>query len=627
MKNCDKNKNDFSFPPLTADSSPEEMRRVTDAISDNSAAENGKKPSGRGGSFALRLRSLFEDKRSPRLRLSISACAAFAFVFTFIIFGPFELYIQSARYLSFPFSDLVIPVLLVGTASFAVIFGILALLRGKIYNCAVTSLFAVTVAGYIQRNFLNVDHGTLDGHAIEWTEYASAAVLDLLFWLAVAAAAFLILYFSRCIWTHTVRVLSLILVGAQAVALAVMLFSGEGTAARENSVICSTEGLYNVTDGENVVFFLLDRYDNQFADKLLEKNPAWKELLSGFTYYHNFTGSYTRTMPSVTYLLTGIKCDYTMPYDEYFKEAWSSSLFLPGIKRAGYAVRIYSDAAYAFGDSANLSGIADNFVDAKQSVNTSLMLDYMFRLAAYVYSPEALKPYFWMYTGDFAAISEGHGTYTVNDPKFWGGFREEGLTVEHGRGMFTFYHLSGSHEPYIMNEEGKKVPLGTGTDAQLAQTAGDMNMIFQYLDALREAGTFDNTTIIISADHGRTGTLRELDGVRCPALFIKPAHADCKEPMKISNKQVCQDNLRASILSYLGIDPAEYGRTVESIGEDEEVVRLFYMQACDESRRHRDVETVTYEIRGDANVFDNWREVERTPILFPFYDSDPINHF
>ena len=55
MKNCDKNKNDFSFPPLTADSSPEEMRRVTDAISDNSAAENGKKPSGRGGSFALRL--------------------------------------------------------------------------------------------------------------------------------------------------------------------------------------------------------------------------------------------------------------------------------------------------------------------------------------------------------------------------------------------------------------------------------------------------------------------------------------------------------------------------------------------------------------------------------------------
>ncbi len=613
----------FTFPPLTEDSSPEEIREVTELLADGKPPAPAKKG---GGAFTHKLRALWTDKRAPRLRLSLSACAALAFAFTFIVFGPYELYIQSSQFLSFPFSDLVLPTALVGFAVFAVLFGVLSLLRGKIFNYALTSLFAVTVAGYVQRNVLNIDHGSLDGHSIDWPEFAGAALLDLLFWLAVAAAAFALLYFSRRVWSIALRAVCLILTGAEVVALVVLLLGNGGAEASANGVVCTDDGIYNVTDGKNVVFFLLDRFDNQFADELLERNPDWRERLSGFTYYHNFTGSYTRTMPSVAYLLTGVKCDYTIPYDEYFKKAWSTSTFLSDIKEAGYHTRVYSEESYAFGTASNLYGLADNFAYSKNSVNTSMMLRYMLRLSAYVYSPEALKPYFWMYTGDFAAVTGGKGLYTVNDPKFWGGFRENGITVEHAPGAFAFYHLSGSHEPFIMDENGNRVPVSAGKGAQLAQTAGNMNMIFSYLDALRESGTYDNTTVIISADHGRTGTLRKLDGVRCPALFIKPANSGGAE-LAVSNKPVCQDNLRASIISYFGLDTSKYGRTVEEIGEDEDIVRVFYMQACDESRRHRDVETVTYEIRGDANKFENWREVAREPILFPFYDADPTNHF
>lgn len=569
-------------------------------------------------------RELTLDKRPASLRLSVALLVSFAFAFTFTLFGPYELYIQSERYLTFPFSDFALPMALVALGVFALLFAILSLLRGKLYNYAVSVVFAITITGYIQRNFLNIDHGALDGHAIEWTKFALQGVLNFVFWCLMLAAVLALLYFSRKGWTNTVRALSVFLIVVQTVAL-VSMFITDPPKKKPDDVISSDADIYNVTTGKNVIFFLLDRFDNVYADAVMDSNPQWEEDLKGFTYYHNFTGSYTRTMPSVTYLLTGVKCDYMIPYNDYFKEAWSSSKFLVDIRDAGYKRRIYTDQSYAVGDPGNLLGLADNFIENKQTTNRGKMLRYMLSLSAYVYSPELFKPYFVVYTGDLASVSTAErddlSVYKVNDPAFWNGYRDEGLTVEDGAGMFTFYHLSGPHEPYLLDENGYKMDKSYEIKDLYRQTTGDMNMIFAYIAELKEKGLYDNTTIIISADHGRTGTMTALDDVRCLALFIKPAGADGTQPMKISQKQICQDNLRASIISYFGLDASAYGRTIESIGEDEDVTRYFYMQGSDEERRHRDVEIVTYEIKGDANKFENWKEVGRDPIRYPYYDA------
>ncbi len=577
----------------------------------------------RGGARE-KLSLLTEDRRDRAVRLSTAAFAAGSFSFTFLLFGPFELYLGSERYLTFPFSDFAPPMLLVALGAFALLFAVLSLFRGKLYNYAVTAVFSVTAAGYIQRNFLNIDHGALDGHAIDWTDFSGQAALNFIFWLAVPAAVLTLLYFSRKYWTHTVRVLSAVLIAVELIALAAALVASPPK-KRPDDVIASDSGLFELPAGNNVVFFLLDRFDNLYAEKVLDDYPELMSGLDGFTYYHNFTGSYTRTMPSVAYLLTGVKCDYSIPYDEYFKKAWSESTFLSDIRAAGYGTRIYTDGSYAVGSAYNLYGLADNYIANKQTTNTGLMLRYMMNLSAYVYAPEFFKPYFIVYTGDMAEVSTSErpdlSTYKVNDASFWRRWRREGLTVTEGKGSFTFYHLLASHEPYIMDENGDEMEKSYKLSDLYRQTAGDLLMIFDYIEELKAKGLYDSTTVIISADHARTGTITELVSQRCPALYIKPAHADASAPMKTSEKPVCQDNLRASIISYFGIDPTPYGRTIESIGEDEDVVRYFYMQASDEERRHRDVEFVTYEIRGDANDFSNWTEVSREPIKYPYYDA------
>lgn len=602
---------------LSEDASLQEIRAACDAL------EAARGPRRGEGQFREKLRALWLDRRPFGIRLSLAVLCSLAFAFTFVVFGPYELYVQSVQFLNFSFFPLALTMGAAGVVTFALLCAILCLLRGKVFNCALSSLFSVTLAGYLQRNFLNIDHGPLDGHSVNWAGFASVTVLNFLIWCAIFAGVLLLMYFSRRIWTQAVRLLLVMLIGAQAVALLVMLW-GNPILARQDELYVSTDGMENVTTGDNVVFFLLDCFDNDYADHLLEANPQWREELSGFTYYRNFTGSYTRTTPSVAYLLTGVKCDYTMAYDDYFAHAYASSSFLNDIRAAGNRVRIYTDEAYAFGSAANGVGLTDNiYSTAEDNISYPTMLRMMLSLSAYVYAPEAFKPFFWMYTGDLTAINSIPDGYRINDPQFWREMNERGIAKEDAPGMFTFYHLSGAHSPFIMDEQGKEVGQTFGEQAMYAQAAGNMNMIFRYLDALREAGLYDNTTVIISADHGRSEVMEYPEGAYCPSLFIKPAGADSAAVMAVSDKQVCQDSLRASIISYFGLDTSAYGRTIESIAEDEEIARYFWFEGCDETSAQWEANMITFEIRGDANAFENWTEIDRIPIQNPYYGTVP----
>ena len=118
------------------------------------------------GSIREKLRALWEDKRSWKVRLPLAILSPFAFVFTFILFGPCEIFIQNMQEMPFPFLTLAPALLLAGGAVFGALLLALLLLRGKLFNLAVSLLFAGTLAGYLQGNFLNIERGSLDGSAV-----------------------------------------------------------------------------------------------------------------------------------------------------------------------------------------------------------------------------------------------------------------------------------------------------------------------------------------------------------------------------------------------------------------------------------------------------------------------------
>lgn len=568
-----------------------------------------------------KLRALWQDQRSWKIRLPLAILSAFSCVFTFVLFGPCEIYLQNMQEMPFPFLDLLPMLLLTGGGLLAALLAVLLLLRGKVFNFAVSLLFAGTLAGYLQGNFLNLDHGSLDGNAVQWTQYSAPMLWNSLVWLLVPAGVFFLLYLSRKAWTRGIELISAILIGAQITAFIVLLVNaGPERVARvgQEEAYVSREGIFEVAPENNVIVFLLDRLDNRYTDEVLELHPEWKERLAGFTYYHDFTGSYANTRPSLAYFMTGVEHDYAVKWEEYFHRAWTRPVLplLGDIHSAGYQAKIYSDCAYVFGDARNAAGTVDNIRRARQTIHRDIMLDRMLTLSAYRYMPEALKPYFHIYSSELGAAvtvegesGPGNNLYTVDDVAFWRGYREQGLTVDPtSKGVFQFYHLEGAHSPYVMDENAEPVLIGGTRNGQIA---GNMEMIFRYLDELEEKGLFDDAAIIITTDHARppgtAGNVSDVCDSRVSTLMIKPSGTGRTGALNVSNKQVCQNNLRASIISYFGLDAAPYGRTIESIGENEEMTRTLWMRG--ESGEVKD-KLYTFRIKGDANDFSNWELIE-----------------
>lgn len=571
--------------------------------------------------------ALWADKRAFRTRFFLAASCALGCAFTFVFFGPCELYLQNTSDMTFPFALLAPVAALAGLGVFAVLLAILLLLRGKPFNYAVSLLFAVTLAGYLQGNFWNVDHGTLDGSAVTWPSYKWAMLKDLAVWLAVIGAVFLLLYFSRKLWTRTLESVSLLLAAVQVVAL-FSLMNATNLSEHQDRYL-STAGMFELSQGRNVVFFLLDRCDRSYLDEVIARHPEWADDLGGFTSYQDFTGSFSRTYASVTYLLTGVRDEDAAPFEvrkrDYFNRAWGRSTFLSDLHDTGCQVGLYSHIGDVVGDMDNVEGKIDNIGQSTVNYSRRVMLTKMLELSAYRYAPEALKPYFQLYTGDLDAVqtSPNQDLYQIDDPAFWERYRSQGLSVNDGlTDCFRFYHFQGAHFPFNMDEQARRTDTSWSDQARYAQVSGNLEMIFQYLAELRELGVYDNTTVVISTDHAAdypdwpaTGIgLSRLDSPRLLPLLVKPAHADASRPMELSHKQICQDNLRASIAGWFGLDTQPYGRTIESIGEDEPMERTFWMLLYDETLETRDAYMGTYKITGDGNDFSNWALTQLTPL-------------
>ena len=589
--------------------------------------------------FKEKLSDLWNDKRSYKKRLLISALASGAFVFTFLIFGPFELYLSNMSFFAFSPKDFILPIILSGVIILTALSFLLALLRGKIFNYMGSVLFSLTLAGYVQGNFLNIDHGSLDGKSIPWQEFKAEAFWGFLFWVIMLILPLAIGYFSKKIWRKSITIVCAVLIGAQLVALGTLFIRPTRDHAFSDNSDCgylSQDKMFTVAPSKNVIVFMLDRFDKDYMEHQLygdpdsgsDANPAIKEGLKGFTFYTNFTGSYTRTFPSVAYLLTGVHTDYSIPYADYFKKAWSETTFLSDIKNAGYDVRVYSEINYMGGKSEYLSEEVDNVTVPDTKIPPLKILSAMYTLSAYRYLPEFFKPYFHTYTGDFSYSylygNEQTGSpYGVNDLHLREKLLSEGVKLDNdSKGTFLFYHLQGSHDPFTMDKDGNKASFSDYFLGRFEQTQGNLKIILEYIDMLKEKGVYDDTTIIITADHGLTGTYQELDKERLLSLLIKPAGADTTLDLETSNKPICQDNLRASISSYFGLECRDGHRTIESIDENEEVVRYFWMNATDAVGLRRDVYLITYEIIGDANDFSNWSIVSKKRIDYPYYDAN-----
>ena len=305
---------------------------------------------------------------------------------------------------------------------------------------------------------------------------------------------------------------------------------------------------------DNIIVFVLDAYDNQEIQMVLEDTPGYLKPLHDFTYYNNMVSRYYYTDFSLPYMLTGGNEGALDVHEKKETYAWyDEDCFLRDIASYGYDIRVLTEKKYV-----------DKFIDANPIENyraesrcildTEKTMSHFVGAIRYRNMPFCLKGFYRYGIYDFIDVISDTNIYRMGiDDKFYDMFMEQGLG-DYGNGKaYRFYHLYGAHAPYYMTEDAR---MDYSSCNPMAQFKGALKIVFDYLEELKNAGLYDKSTVIITADHGlNPGQVDALNdaGVPCdesksnPIFFIK-LKEERHEDMNVDSKPLSHDQMFDTIM-------------------------------------------------------------------------------
>lgn len=567
---------------------------------------------------------------APRFVLSLVAWGCL--IYSLGVVTPLSMMASSLD--SFIFGlDAVTPALLVFAAALWLgLSALTSLVRGRAFTVVAALIGALSVAVFAQSSFMNAGLPVADGKEVVWGDFLQITLVSSLVWVALMAAAVAWALFSAKTLKAVVVILSIVLVGVQSGVLVSSLQQAEGDLASMGAPdtlwtgrpMVTTQDRDTVSEGHNVVMFVLDTVDNGYFDQVLAQYPDIVDDYTGFTHYANCSGMMIPTRYAMADLVTGYcLTDEDDAYGTSVISSWyAAENLVDAMKDNGYSVDIYSTDMPQ--GTSSLQGRADNIHGLEIQPGFWPTVSSLWKMSLYRSAPWALKPPFWFYSGDIAndilSNATGDTPFILDDAQYLEDLKENGLASEENedvtsRGTYKLIHMMGSHYPVTLDDQGRRVS-EEDTDV-VKQTRGALLAVEQYMSELKRLDIYDETTIIVTADHGYWDLEDDILRPTSPFLLVKPAEdaAQAAEPMKTSWAPVSQHDLAATLLKAMG-DPSyhEWGTPVDEVPEDQPRTR--YYDATSVADYHDYYAIKEWEINGDVRDWDVWTETgKQWPIV------------
>ncbi len=545
-------------------------------------------------------------------RLALGFLAALSLCFTLLFVAPCEIMTAGSSELLLGTTD-VWPLLGAATLAASAVWAlVLSLLRGKAFDIAAGLTAAVAAAACIQAIFMNAGLPAANGRTVVWTNFAPIAAASCAVWLALLVFAIVAAIRRSAVLRRALVGACIVVLAVQAVEVAPLLGS---TGTYTGEAVATEEDLFTVSPDKNTIVFCLDTMDNDLIESAKKANPGIFDEFTGFTLYEDSVGSLVPTRYALPYLLTGESPSADESYEEYVKTRYTRSSLIQTIRDQDYSVGIYTTYAR---DKGYLADKADNIhaIDGLH-IDTVGTLKALLKASCYRDMPWLFKPKFRFYTDDLnndliarTGQDPANEPYLVNDSAYYEQLASTGLAASdtRGAGAFRFIHLKGAHSPFIMNQNAQRASSGT---SRAKQIVGTFKIVEEYIKQLKELGVYDQTTIIVTADHGDfEHDVETLTKTTSPLLMVKPAQdaqADA-EPLMVSQAKTGHMDYPATLVASVGGDASRWGTTVWEATEAPR--RRFYITT--DEREKKDRGFIEYEIDGPVWEISNWKKTGQT---------------
>lgn len=555
-------------------------------------------------------------------RLKYAAPPTLLYVVTVILSLPGTLFLNNLSEITIIPSSFARALLTGAVVYFVLIAGLgILLLTWRQLELFYTVLFAITIAGYIQGMLLNGHMVAMDGGRQTWQ--GAHLWINTLIWVILVAGILLLKALVHKDVAKVYRTISIYLCLVQIVSLGFLAVTTyiKNDDADSADWILSTDGALELHPDNNVLVFVLDWYDEQILEKILAEDDGFLAPLDGFTYYPNAASLYAFTETSLPYLLSGVEWQYGMGKEEYMEYAYANGHMLDDIYDAGYDIGLYTHVQYI------TDAVTDKLCNYTQYQQYCLVWDtvnLMIKCSKYQMAPFGLKSKYWYTTDQIIDLAADDGFtrwITYDDLPFYTALSKTGISINEsftGTGGFKFYHMCGAHMPYVITEDLTYADSETADYASmLSQAKGSMKIVLEYIEQLKALDIYDNTTIIITADHGENylydpSRVDDLDDLKLektsnPILLVKNVNQTW-DGVRKNSAPVSHTEVIAGIIA--AINPqaaASYGNTLEDVEESADRERIFTFN-------RDDLSYVKAVINGNALDEDNWTVIETVPV-------------
>ncbi|MCL2570000.1 MAG: hypothetical protein FWE16_02225 [Firmicutes bacterium] len=447
----------------------------------------------------------------------------FVFVFNFFLFNQMDVIFVNQGNFGFTVGEVIWGFILSGFVIFVVLTYVLLVLveyAKRAFKITLAILFGFMLASYFQVLFLNGNyvsdmHPYTAGHQ-PWG--AGMQVLSMLIWIAILLLPLCIIYADRLpkiknilkkdIFFRAIIFGSAIVFTMQGIGL-IAASRDVGEKSANQLFYFSATQVLNLSESENIVVFLIDRWPIWLTDNMFVEHPHMLDFFHGFTFYRNALSVYPQTFPGLPALLGGT-CFYTFVGEsgegtrrDFSRYSWDNATLYDELASHGWSRIGLLDAASTYFDVDEVVPHFDNIVfpdESARDVNSILAIWAMAGFTLQRILPYPMKN--MIHTGFPNSIRNvvstdspdyfPNGIWRHADPYLYRRLDAIGLSTSPGN-TFSFIHMNGPHSLEIM-----------------PAMYDVFNFLNAYFQEMKRLDIFDNSTIILMSDHGGPGNRYEV---------------------------------------------------------------------------------------------------------------------
>ena len=383
----------------------------------------------------------------------------------------------------------------------------------RLYRTVLIISYILFIFAYIQGNYLINNLPYLDGTTIDWSKFTVDNIIS----IAVIAILTIvqIIAIKKVGYKKTLKINNFV-----TIAIFLMLLTSFASTLMTPNIFkekvvanATSRNINNASSDKNFFIFLVDAVDSIEFANVVKESSEYSSTFDDFTYYPDTVSAYLYTRDSIPFIFSGKWNENKTEFSEHCNEAFSESKLLKELNKQDYQMNFYE---YQINWSSRKMEEFDNVDMSNKDIDKVKFFKQITKYTLFKYLPYALKSYSKIETVDFDSckIDKENVIFSWSNAVAYNNIKNNDIQIIDDK-YFQFIHLEGGHVPFDYDENVNKIPEEEGTYKQKLKAT--LNIINSFITRLKENNVYDNSAIIVMADHGYWST----GGRQNPILYIK----------------------------------------------------------------------------------------------------------